>query len=108
MEQTHSGPMPGKTVLVTVPPRASARRLHWAWPGSVRTSRLQAATASAPRMRRARSAQPAAGLVDVFVADLSSQADVRRLAYEVFQSLPPDRRAGKQRWGLLEHSERHR
>ena len=43
--------------------------------------------APAPRTRLARSAQPA-GQVDAFVADLSSQSQVRRLADEVLDRLP--------------------
>ena len=45
--------------------------------------------------------------VDVFLADHSSQADVRRLADEMLQRLASRRCAGQQCGGLLEHPTRH-
>jgi hypothetical protein len=50
----------------------------------VHTWGLSAATLGAPRTRPGRSGQPA---VDVFVADLSAQAEVRRLAEQILQTL---------------------
>src|ERR671915_597102 len=59
MERIHSGPMAGRTVLVTGRTEGAAREIRAA----------------------------GGGQVYVFVADLSSQAEVRRLADEVLQSL---------------------
>ena len=46
--------------------------------------------------------------VDALVADLSAQAEVRRLADEVLGDVPPARRAGQQRRRLLGAPARHR
>ena len=62
--------------------------------------RADEAAADDPRRRR-----PA---VDVFVADMSSQAEVRRLAAEVLDGLPAARRPGEQRRRLLGAPTRHR
>jgi NAD(P)-dependent dehydrogenase (short-subunit alcohol dehydrogenase family) len=87
MEQLHSGPMAGRTVLVTGGTagigRATALGLarmgaHLAIVGRDR-GRTEGA---AGEMRAA-----GGGRVDVFVADLSSQSQVRRLADEVLQRL---------------------
>jgi NAD(P)-dependent dehydrogenase (short-subunit alcohol dehydrogenase family) len=90
MEKNGSPPMAGKTVLVTgASSAASARRPPWAWRHwVVRMWPSPGGTASARRGRLARSTQPAAGRSTVFVADLSSQPDVRRLAADVLRSLP--------------------
>jgi retinol dehydrogenase-14 len=88
MEPIHSGPMAGRTVLVTGGTagigRATALGLarmgaHLAIIGRDRTRTEDAAG----EIRAA-----GGGQVDVFVADLSSQRDVRRLADEVLQRLP--------------------
>lgn len=88
MEPQHSGAMDGRTVLVTGATggigRATALGLaamgaHLAITGRDRTRTEDAARA----IRTA-----GGGRVDAFVADLSSQAQVRRLADEVLQQLP--------------------
>jgi retinol dehydrogenase 14 len=56
-------------------------RLPWAWPGWVRVSRSVAESA-AREIREAGNGQ-----VDLLVADLSSQSEIRWLAEEVLQSL---------------------
>jgi retinol dehydrogenase-14 len=87
MEQIRNGPMAGRTVLVTGGTggigRATALGLatmgaHLAITGRDR-GRIEAA---ASEIRAA-----GGGQVDVFVADLSSESEVRRLADEVLQSL---------------------
>jgi retinol dehydrogenase 14 len=87
VERIQSGPMAGRTVLVTGGSagigRATALGLaalgaHVAITGRD-TDRIEGA---ADEIRAA-----AGGQVDMFVADLSSQADVRRLADEVLQRL---------------------
>jgi NAD(P)-dependent dehydrogenase (short-subunit alcohol dehydrogenase family) len=87
MEQIHSGPMTGRTVLVTGATsgigRATARGLATMGAHLAITGRDRERTESAAREIRA----AAAGRVDVFVADLSAQAEVRRLAEEVLQRL---------------------
>jgi retinol dehydrogenase 14 len=88
MEQARSGPLAGRTVLVTGDSggigRATALGLaamgaHLAITGQDR-GRTQD---TAGKIRAA-----GGGQVDMFVAELSSQAQVRRLAGEVLQSLP--------------------
>jgi NAD(P)-dependent dehydrogenase (short-subunit alcohol dehydrogenase family) len=80
--------MTGKTVLVTGATagigKATALGLARLGAHLAITGRDRKRTENAAREIRAASG----GLVDVFVADLSSQADVRRLAYEVLQILP--------------------
>jgi short-subunit dehydrogenase len=87
MDQIHSGPMAGRIVLVsgdtTGIGRATALSLaamgaHLAITGRDR-GRLDDAAAE---IRAA-----GGGQVDVFVADLSAQSEVRRLADEVLQRL---------------------
>ena len=87
MEQSHSGPMTGRTVLVTGGTRGigKATALGLATMGAhlAITGRDRGRTEGAAREIRA----AGGGQVDVFVADLSSQSEVRRLAEEVLQSL---------------------
>ncbi len=87
MEQIHGGPMAGRTELVTGGSggigRASALGLATMGAHLAITGRDGARTEGAAREIRA----AGGGQVDVFVADLSSQAEVRRLADEVLQSL---------------------
>ena len=87
MEQIHSGPMAGKTVLVTGGTggigRATALGLAAMGAHLAITGRDRGRTEGAAREIRA----AGGGQVDVFVADLSSQAEVRRLADEVLNSL---------------------
>jgi NAD(P)-dependent dehydrogenase (short-subunit alcohol dehydrogenase family) len=87
MEQIHSGPMTGRTVLVTGGSggigRATALGLAAMGAHLAITSRDRGRTEDAAREIRA----AGSGQVDVFVADLSSQAQVRRLAGELLQSL---------------------
>ena len=87
MEQIHSGPMAGKTVLVTGATggigRATALGLAAMGAHLAITGRDRGRTEGAAREIRA----AGGGQVDVFVADLSSQAEVRRLADEVLNSL---------------------
>lgn len=87
MEQIHSGPMAGRTVLVTGGAggigRATALGLATMGAHLAITGRDRGRTEGAAREIRA----AGGGRVDVFVADLSAQSEVRRLAYEVLQSL---------------------
>jgi retinol dehydrogenase 14 len=87
MEQLHSGPMAGRTVLVTGGTAGIGRAT------ALGLARMGAHLAIAGR-DRGRSEGAAGeiraaggGRVDVFVADLSSQSQVRRLADEVLQRL---------------------
>jgi retinol dehydrogenase-14 len=88
MEEIHSGPMAGRTVLVTGGSggigKATALGLatmgaHLAITGRDRGR----ADDAAHEIRTA-----GGGRVEVFVADLSSQSEVRRLADEILQTLP--------------------
>jgi len=87
MEQLHSGPMAGRTVLVTGGTagigRATALGLATMGAHLAITGRDRGRTEGAARELRA----AGGGQVDVFVADLSSQSEVRRLAEEVLQRL---------------------
>jgi retinol dehydrogenase 14 len=87
MGQIHSGPMTGRTVLVTGGSggigRATALGLAAMGAHLAITGRDRGRTQDAAREIRA----AGRGQVDVFVADLSSQSQVRRLAGEVLQSL---------------------
>src|SRR6266700_2632874 len=87
MEQIHSGPMAGRTVLVTGGSggigRATALGLAMMGAHLAITGRDRGRTEGAAGEIRA----AADGQVDVFVADLSSQSEVRRLADEVLQRL---------------------
>src|SRR5919106_3371995 len=78
MEQVHGGPMAGKTVLVTGGSggigRATALGLATMGGHLVIVGRDRGRTEDAAREIRAAGGGP----VDVFVADLSSQAEVRR------------------------------
>src|SRR5918997_2804138 len=88
MEQVHGGPMAGKTVLVTGGSggigRATALGLATLGAHLAITGRDRGRTEDAAREIRAAGGGP----VDVFVADLSSQAEVRRVADEVLHALP--------------------
>jgi retinol dehydrogenase 14 len=87
MEQVCSGPMTGRTVLVTGGSggigRATAVGLAAMGAHLAITGRDRGRTQDAAREIRA----AGGGQVDVFVADLSSLSQVRRLAGEVLQSL---------------------
>jgi NAD(P)-dependent dehydrogenase (short-subunit alcohol dehydrogenase family) len=88
MEQAHSAPMTGRTVLVTGGTggigRATALCLATMGAHVAITGRdSERAESTAGEIRAA-----GGGQVDVFVADLSCQSEVRRLADEVLQSLP--------------------
>ena len=108
MEQIHDGPMAGRTVLVTGGSggigRATALGLAAMGAHVAITGRDRGRTEDAAREIRA----AGGGQVDVFVADLSVQSEVRRLADEVLQQPFPDRCAGQQRRRVLEHPARHR
>jgi retinol dehydrogenase-14 len=86
MEQNHNGRMAGRTVLVTGATggigRATALGLATMGAHLAITGRDRGRTEGAAHEIRA-----AGGQVDVFVADLSSQAEVRRLADELLQRL---------------------
>ena len=88
MEQIHGGPMAGRTVLVTGASRgigkATAMGLATMGARVAITGRDRVRTEDAAREIRAASG----GQVDVFVADLSAQSEVRRLAEEVLRSYP--------------------
>jgi retinol dehydrogenase-14 len=88
MEQARSGPMTGRTVLVTGATggigRATALGLAAMGAHLAITGRDRGRTEDAAREIRA----AGGGQVDAFVADLSAQSQVRRLAGEVLQRLP--------------------
>src|SRR5665811_1166458 len=88
MTQIHGGPMAGKTVLITGGTagigRATAMGLATMGAHLGITGRDRGRTEEAAAEIRAASG----GQVDVFVADLSSQPQVRRLADEVLQAYP--------------------
>ena len=87
-DRFHSGPMAGKTVLVTGGTsgigRATAQGLAASGARLAITGRDREHTEDAADQIRA----AGGGQVDIFVADLSSQSEVRRLADEVLRSLP--------------------
>jgi retinol dehydrogenase 14 len=87
MEQLHSGPMAGRTVLVTGATggigRATALGLAALGAHLAITGRDRGSTQGAAGEVRA----AGGGQVEVFVADLSAQSQVRRLAEEVLQRL---------------------
>jgi len=87
MEQLHGGPMAGRTVLVTGGTggigRATAVGLAAMGAHLAITGRDRGSTQGAAGELRA----AGGGQVEVFVADLSSQSQVRRLAEEVLQRL---------------------
>jgi retinol dehydrogenase-14 len=87
MAQIHSGPMAGRTVLVTGGTggigKATALGLAAMGAHLAITGRDRGRAEGAAREIHA----AGRGQVDVFVADLSSQSEVRRLADEVLQSL---------------------
>jgi hypothetical protein len=82
------------------PAAVSAGRPPWAWPGW--DLAICGRDPRAPRTQPASSAPPAGGPVEVFVADLSAQLAVRRLAGEVLGAF-----RGSRCWsttsGVLEH-----
>ena len=88
MEQSRSGPMAGRTVLVTGGTsgigRATALGLAAMGAHLAITGRDRERTEDAAREIRG----AGGGQVDVFVADLSAQSQVRRLAAEVLERLP--------------------
>jgi retinol dehydrogenase-14 len=88
MEQIHGGPMAGKTVLVT----GASRGIGKATALGLATMGAQVAITGRDRDRTedtARGIHTAnGGQVDVYVADLSAQSEVRRLAEEVLRSYP--------------------
>ncbi|MEU4605546.1 SDR family oxidoreductase [Kribbella sp. NPDC023972] len=88
MEQIQTGPVAGKTVLITGGTagigRATALGLATMNARVAITGRDRRRTADAARAIRAAGGEQ----VDVFVADLSSEAEVRRLADEILQRLP--------------------
>jgi retinol dehydrogenase 14 len=88
MEQIHGGPMASKTVLVTGASRgigrATAVGLARMGAQVVITGRDRDRTEDAAREIRA----VGRGQVDIFVADLSAQSEVRRLADEVLDRYP--------------------
>jgi retinol dehydrogenase 14 len=88
MEQIHSRPMAGRTVLVTGGSggigKATALGLATMGAHLAITGRDRGRAEGAAREIRS----AGGGQVDVFVADLSSQSEVRRLADEILQTLP--------------------
>ena len=108
MEQIHRGPMTGRTVLVTGASggigRATALGLAAMGAHLAITGRDRGRIEDAAREIRT----AGSGQVDVFVADLSSQLQVRRLAGEVLQSLSRIDVLVNNVGGVLEHPARHR
>ena len=88
MQHTHSGPLAGRTVLVTGESggigKATALRLATMGAHVAITGRDVGRTERAAGEVRA----AAGGQVDALVADLSSQSEVRRLAAQVLAKLP--------------------
>ncbi len=88
MKQTHSGVMAGRTVLVTGGSGGIGKATAL---GLARMGAHVAITGRDPERTEATAAEIRAeggGQVDVFVADLSSQSEVRRLADDALQRLP--------------------
>jgi retinol dehydrogenase 14 len=87
VKQAHSGPMSGRTVLVTGATagigKATALGLATMGAHLAITGRDAGRTEEAAREIRV----AGGGQVDVFVADLSAQAEVRRLADQILQTL---------------------
>jgi retinol dehydrogenase-14 len=87
MEQPHSGPMAGRTVVVTGGSggigRATALGLARMGADLAIIGRDRGRSEDAAREVRA----AGGGRVDLFIADLSSQSEVRELAEEILQSL---------------------
>src|SRR3954452_2262373 len=88
MARDHSGPMAGRTVLVTGASggigKATAAGLATMGAHLAITGRDPARTESAARELRT----AGGGRADMFLADLSAQAEVRRLADDVMKRLP--------------------
>ena len=88
MEEIHSGPMAGRTVLVT----GGSGGIGKATALALAAMGAQLAITGRDRGRAEDAAHEirtaGGGQVDVFVADLSSQSEVRRLADEILQTLP--------------------
>lgn len=88
MKHLHDGPMTGRTVLVT----GATSGIGLATALGLATQGAHVAITGRDRGRTqnaAREITAAGGVdVDIFVADLSSQAQVRRLASEVLEALP--------------------
>ena len=88
MENLHRGPMAGRTVLVT----GATSGIGRATALGLATMGAQVAITGRDRGRTENAAREISGAggrnVEVFVADLSSQAQVRRLASEVLEGLP--------------------
>jgi retinol dehydrogenase-14 len=107
MEPIPSGPMAGRTVLVTGATRgigrATALGLAAMGANVAITGRDRARTEGAAGEIRA----AAGGQVDAFVADLSSQSEVRRLADEVLQRFARIDVLVNNVGGVLEHPARH-
>jgi NAD(P)-dependent dehydrogenase (short-subunit alcohol dehydrogenase family) len=106
--QKGSGPMAGRTVLVTGGTggigKATALGLARMGAHLAITGRDRGRAEGAAREIRA----AGGGQVDVFAGDLSCQAEVRRLADEVLQCLPRIDVLVKQRRGVLGHPARDR
>ena len=100
--------MAGRTVLITGGTsgigRATALGLATMGAHLAITGRDRERTEDAAREIRA----AGGGQVDVFVADLSSQSEVRRAGRGGTAEPSPDRCAGQQRRRVLEHPARHR
>lgn len=87
MDRTAAAPMAGKTVLVTGASSGIGKAT------ALGLARMGARLAITGRDRRrvedaAGEVRAAGGQVDVFIADLSCQADLRQLAQEVIEGLP--------------------
>jgi retinol dehydrogenase 14 len=108
MDQIPSGLLAGRTVLVTGGTagigRSTALGLATMGAHLAITGRDRGRTEETAAEIRAASGEQ----VDVFVADLSSQSQVRRLAEQVRQAYPRHGCAGQQRRGVLGHPAPHR
>ena len=104
-----TGRWPARRCWSPEAPAASGGRPPSAWPQMGAQVAITGRDRGAHRRTRPHEIRAAGGgQVDGSSRTCPRQAEVRRLADEVLQRLPADRRAGQQRRRLLEHPARHR